>query len=124
MGGAAFRSSDCTIHQSLQRRGIGHTFLEQFQISEHSHEQIVEVVGYTSGKLAKALHFLHLVHLRQRGLAFARTLLDALLKLCVGDREVGGSRLNAALEFRVQQFEFAGLADAKGTLMVPQQKAA
>ena len=63
-----------------------------------------------AGELAEALQLLHLVHLRECRLAFARALLDALLQLRVGLRQFRGALLDAAFQLGVQLLELAGLA--------------
>ena len=51
----------------------------------------------------EALHLLHLVHLRQRRLALAGALLDALLQFGIGPRQLGGALRDAALQLGIQQ---------------------
>ena len=81
---AALGALDRAVDQAQQRRIVGQSFAQQLEIAEDRHQQIVEVVRDAAGQLAEALQLLHLVHLRQRRLALARALLDALLQLGIG----------------------------------------
>ena len=88
----------------------GTRLLQQREIAEHGHQQIVEVVRDAAGQLAQALHLLHLVHLRQRRLALAGALLDPRSSSALALRKLRGALRHPALQLGVQQFELAGLA--------------
>ena len=83
---------------------------EDFEIAEHRHQQIVEVVGDPAGQLTEALDLPHLVHLREGGFAFAGAILDPPLQVGVGLGQFGGALGDAPFEFGVQRLELPRLA--------------
>ena len=106
------RSAPCIAPSTRRssRGSSGRRLRSKLQIAEDHHQQIVEVVRDAAGELAEALQLLHLVHLRERRLALARALLDALFQLGVGLRQFGGALRDATLELAVELLELAGLA--------------
>ena len=101
------------IAPSIRRRAFGSSrddLAQQFEIAEHRHQQIVEIVRHAAGQLAEALDLLHLVHLCERGLALAGPLLDAAFQIGVGLRQFGSTLLDPPLQLGVERLELPGLA--------------
>ena len=92
------------------RSPVGQALQHEVEIAEDRHQHVVEIVRDAAGELAEALELLHLVHLRQRHLALARALLDAVLELGIGLGELRRALGDAALELGIQLLELAGLA--------------
>ena len=107
---AALGALDRAVDQALKPGVLRNLFPKQFEIAENRHQQIVEVVRDAAGELAQSFELLHLVHLRQRGLALAGAFFDPLLQFPVGPFQLRRALSDPVLELGVELLELPGLA--------------
>src|SRR5215469_11281074 len=99
------RALNGAVDQAYHLRLIREVFFRQFQVAEHRHQQVVEIMRDATCQLAEAFELLHLMNLRERILALSGALFDPLLELGVGPGELGRPFDDPTLELRVEPLE-------------------
>ena len=105
--GASLGALNRPVDQTQQLGVLRDVFAENFEVAENRHQHVVEIVRDAARELAQRFDLVHLVHLRQRGLALAGPFFDPSLEFPVGLFQLRGSFFHPQLKLGIELLQLA-----------------